>query len=74
MKVFSPATLGFYDNTDESPDDAVKVSEEVEAFLRTAIIWGANHFDVKENAASVTYPDWMKDYAEENSAPTQWPN
>ncbi len=34
---FSPTTVGFYVSEQERPDDAVEVSPEMEAFLRSVL-------------------------------------
>jgi hypothetical protein len=44
---FSPTTVGFISEQDR-PDDALEVSPEVEAFLRKAVIWGADTLPLKE--------------------------
>lgn len=70
---FSPSTVGFYIPEQDRPDDAVEVSPEVEAFLREAVIWGADTFNVERDAATVTYPPELNEYVSQYNAPTHYP-
>jgi len=70
--LFSPGAVGFFLQGTEAPADAVEVSPAAEAFLRQAIIWGAEEFHFSGESVSVTYPDHLKEYATDNKAPTQY--
>ncbi|WP_108700778.1 hypothetical protein [Phytobacter sp. SCO41] len=70
---FSPTTVGFYISEQDRPDDALEVSPEVEAFLRKAVIWGADTFTVEGNKASVTYPPELHEYVTAYDAPFRYP-
>lgn len=70
--LFSPSAVGFFLQDMNAPADAVEVSPEVEAFLRRAIIWGADKFELSADSVTVSYPDWMKKYVADNDAPTEW--
>ncbi|MFK8074862.1 hypothetical protein [Klebsiella pneumoniae] len=71
--LFSPGTAGFFLQGMDAPADAVEVSTEVEAFLRQAILWGAEEFHFSGESVSVTYPGYLQEYATDNKAPTQYP-
>jgi len=71
--LFSPGAAGFFLQDMDAPSDAVEVSAEVEAFLRQAIIWGAEEFHFSGESVSVAYPDHLQEYATDNKAPTQYP-
>ncbi|CAH6320742.1 hypothetical protein FD827_27455 [Klebsiella pneumoniae] len=71
--LFSPGTASFFLQGMDAPADAVEVSTEVEAFLRQAIIWGAEEFHFSGESVSVTYPGYLQEYATDNKAPTQYP-
>jgi len=68
--LFSPSVMGFFIDDDEAPADAIKVSAELEGFLRQAIIWGAEKFTFYDSYVSVTYPDYLNEYVTENNALT----
>lgn len=70
---FSPSTVGFYIPEQDRPDDAVEVSPEVEAFLREAVIWGADTFNVERDTAKVTYPTELLEYVTTYNAPVKYP-
>ncbi|MBA7875948.1 MULTISPECIES: hypothetical protein [Enterobacteriaceae] len=70
---FSPSTLGFYTHDQNMPGDAVEVTTDVGQFLRECVIWGADSFIVERQRASVSYPDFMREYAIENNAPVSYP-
>lgn len=71
--LFSPAAAGFFLQDMDAPADAVEVSAAAETFLRQAIIWGAEGFHFLGESVSVAYPDYLKEYAKVNNAPTQYP-
>ncbi|WP_033755187.1 hypothetical protein [Pantoea sp. NGS-ED-1003] len=71
--LFSPGAVGFFLQDMNAPADAVEVSAAVEAFLRQAIIWGAEEFHFSGRSVSVAYPAHLKEYATDNNAPTQYP-
>lgn len=71
--LFSPGAAGFFLQGLDAPADVVEVSPEVEAFLRQAIIWGAEEFHLSGESVSVAYPDYLQEYATDNKAPTQYP-
>lgn len=71
--LFSPGAAGFFLQDMDAPADAVEVSAEAEAFLRQAIIWGAEGFRFSGETVSVTYPQNLKEYVRDNKAPTQYP-
>lgn len=71
--LFSPGAAGFFLQDMDAPADAVEVSAEVEAFLRQAVIWGADKFEVRKDSAKASYPESMEKYAVENDAPVKWP-
>lgn len=70
--LFSPGAAGFFLQDMNAPTDAVEVSAAVEAFLRQAIIWGAEEFHFSGRFVSVTYPAHLMEYATDNNAPTQY--
>lgn len=70
--LFSPSAVGFFLQGMDAPADAVEVSAAAEAFLREAIIWGADKFQLSTDSVTVSYPGWMKNYLADNDAPTEW--
>ena len=70
---FSPSSMGFYDESQQRPADAVTVNESEEEFIREAVIWGASAITIANGTIVVTYPDNLKDYVETYHAPTNFP-
>ncbi|MFC2855413.1 hypothetical protein [Citrobacter farmeri] len=71
--LFSPSAVGFFLQGMDAPADAVEVSAAQEAFLRQAIIWGAEEFHFSGESVSVAYPEHLQEYATDNKAPTHYP-
>lgn len=70
---FSPSTMGFYDESQPLPLDAIPVNASEEEFIREAVIWGASTITIANGTIVATYPDNLKDYVETYHAPTNFP-